>query len=103
MLSDVGLLVGKGRKGYLVTCVDWASRYLVARKVYACASEPVGERLRQMLRKLPDARRRTLTLDNGREEESLTLRCGVLVYQGQADTEEIELAWKSFVNSPHPK
>ena len=38
-----------------------------------------------------------------RKEESLTLRYGVLVYQGQADTEEIELAWKSFVDSPHPK
>jgi IS30 family transposase len=60
-------MVGKGRRGYLVTCVDRASRYLIARKVHACASDPVAEKLRQMLRKLPDGRRRTLTLDNGRE------------------------------------
>ncbi len=60
-------MVGKGHNGYLVTCVDRSSRYLFARKVDACASKPVAEKLRQMLRKLPDVQRRTLTLDNGRE------------------------------------
>jgi len=60
-------LVGKGRKGYLLTCVDRASRYLMARKVKACAAEPVAERLRQTIRRLPDSKRHTLTLDNGRE------------------------------------
>jgi IS30 family transposase len=60
-------LVGKGRKGYLLTCVDRASRYLMARKVKTCAAEPVAESLRQTIRKLPASKRHTLTLDNGRE------------------------------------
>ena len=60
-------IVGKGRKGYLLTCVDRASRYLMARKVKTCASEPVAERLQQAIRKLPASKRHTLTLDNGRE------------------------------------
>jgi IS30 family transposase len=60
-------MVGKGRRGYLVTCADRTSRYLIARKVHACASEPVAQRLRQTLRKLPPEKRRSLTVDNGRE------------------------------------
>ena len=60
-------VVGKGRRGYLLTCVDRASRYLIARKVKTCASEPVAERLKQTIGKLPDSKRRSLTLDNGRE------------------------------------
>jgi len=60
-------VVGKGRKGYLLTCVDRASRYLIARKVKTCAAQPVAERLRQTIRKLPPSKRHTLTLDNGRE------------------------------------
>ncbi len=60
-------MVGKGRRGFLVTCADRASRYLIARKVHACASEPVAQRLQQTLRKLPAEKRRSLTVDNGRE------------------------------------
>ena len=60
-------VVGKGRKGFLLTCVDRASRYLIARTVHACAAEPVARRLEQTLRRLPGSKRRTLTLDNGRE------------------------------------
>jgi IS30 family transposase len=60
-------IVGKGRKGYLLTCVDRASRYLIARKVKTCAAEPVAERLKQTIGKLPSSKRHSLTLDNGRE------------------------------------
>lgn len=60
-------IVGKGRRGFLVTCVDRASRYLIARKVETCATEPVAQRLQQTLRRLPAEKRRSLTLDNGRE------------------------------------
>lgn len=60
-------MVGKGRKGFLLTCVDRASRYLMARKVRACAAEPVAAQLRRTIRRLPAAKRRSLTLDNGRE------------------------------------
>jgi transposase, IS30 family len=60
-------VVGKGRRGYLVTCVDRASRYLIARKVETCASEPVARQLHGSLRRLPVEKRQSLTLDNGRE------------------------------------
>jgi len=60
-------MVGKGRRGYLVTCTDRTSRYLIARQVHACAAEPVAQKFQQTIRRLPDAKRRSLTLDNGRE------------------------------------
>ena len=60
-------VVGKGRKGFLLTCVDRASRYLVARKIEACASAPVARQLQRSLRRLPADKRHSLTLDNGRE------------------------------------
>jgi IS30 family transposase len=60
-------LVGKARKGFVLTCVDRTSRYLITRNVHACACEPVAQRLEQTLGKLPDSKRRSLTLDNGRE------------------------------------
>lgn len=60
-------MVGKGRKGYILTCVDRASRYLIARKVNSCASEPVAMRLKQTIRRLPSSKRHSITLDNGRE------------------------------------
>jgi len=60
-------VVGKGHKGVVLTCVDRTSRYLVARKVHACATEPVTRQLQQSLRRLPAEKRQSLTLDNGRE------------------------------------
>jgi IS30 family transposase len=60
-------LVGKGRRGFLVTCADRASRYLRARKGEACAAEPVAQQLQRTLRRLPAEKRQSLTLDNGRE------------------------------------
>ncbi len=60
-------VVGQGRRGYLVTSVDRASRYLIARQVETCATEPVAQQLQQTLRRLPAEKRRSLTLDNGRE------------------------------------
>jgi IS30 family transposase len=60
-------LVGKGRRGFVLTCVDRTSRYLIARKVHACAAEPVAQQLQRTLRRLPASKRRSLTLDNGRE------------------------------------
>jgi IS30 family transposase len=60
-------LVGKGRKGFLLTCVDRASRYLIARKVETCAAAPVARRLQETIGRLPASKRHSLTLDNGRE------------------------------------
>jgi IS30 family transposase len=60
-------VVGQGRKGFLLTCVDRASRFLISRKLDVCAAEPVAQKLQESLRRLPADKRRTLTLDNGRE------------------------------------
>ncbi len=60
-------IIGKGHRGVVLTCVDRASRYTSARKVEACATEPVTEQLQQTIRRLPDEKRQSLTLDNGRE------------------------------------
>lgn len=60
-------VVGKGHHGYLLTCVDRLSRYLIARKVQTCASEPVARQLQRTIRCLPADKRHSLTLDNGRE------------------------------------
>ena len=60
-------LVGKGRKGFVLTCVDRASRYLIARKLDACAAEPVARQLQHTIRTLAPEKRHSLTLDNGRE------------------------------------
>lgn len=47
--------------------MDRASRYLIARQVDACATAPVTRQLQQTLRRMPAEKRRSLTLDNGRE------------------------------------
>ena len=59
-------VVGKGRRGFLLTCVDRASRYLIARKVDACAAAPVADQLQRSLGRLPVDKRHSLILDNGR-------------------------------------
>jgi len=60
-------MVGKGRSGYVATCVDRASRYLVARKLPDCSAAAVNGALHNRMRRLPADRRQTLTVDNGRE------------------------------------
>ena len=76
-------IVGKGRKGYILTCVDRASRYLIARKLGICAAEPVAQCLRRTIRRLPGSKRHSLTLDNGREfarPAELERRLGLKVF-----------------------
>lgn len=60
-------LVGKGRSGYVATCVDRASRYLVARKLDRCSAKQTNAALHGGMRRLPAEKRQTLTTDNGRE------------------------------------
>lgn len=60
-------LVGKGRRGSIATCVDRASRYLVARRIPKATADIVNGALHGALRRLPGEKRRTLTVDNGRE------------------------------------
>jgi IS30 family transposase len=60
-------MVGRRHKGYILTCVDRASRYLIARKLQTCAAEPVAMQFEQTIRKLPASKRHSITLDNGRE------------------------------------
>ena len=60
-------VVGKGRSGYVVTNVDRASRYTVARKLERPTAEAVTAALHEAMHRLPADRRRTQTFDNGRE------------------------------------
>ena len=76
-------VVGKGRSGYVLTNVDRASRYTVARKLDRPTAEAVTAALHQAMRRLPADRRRTQTFDNGKEfagHEDLARRLGVDVY-----------------------
>jgi len=76
-------IVGKSRSGYVVTNVDRASRYTLARKLDRPRAEAVTAALHQAMRRLPADRRRTQTFDNGREfagHEEIARLLGVDVY-----------------------
>ncbi len=76
-------MVGKARRGYLATCVDRTSRYLVARKLDACSAKQIRQGLHDAMRRLPREKRKTLTVDNGREfacHKNLTRLLGLAVY-----------------------
>lgn len=60
-------VVGKGRSGYLATCVDRSSRYVIARKLADASAASVNAALHDAMRRLPPELRQTLTVDNGRE------------------------------------
>lgn len=60
-------VVGKARSGYVVTSVDRMSRYLVARKLPTATAEATTAALHAAMRRLPAEKRKTLTVDNGRE------------------------------------
>ena len=60
-------VVGKGRTGYVVTAVERHSRYLVARTLSARTTEAVRRKLHESMRRLPGAKRLTMTVDNGKE------------------------------------
>ena len=60
-------MVGKGRSGYVATCVDRASRYVVARQLDSATAAATTAALHGAMRRLPPDRRHTLTADNGRE------------------------------------
>ena len=76
-------VVGKGRGGYVLTNVERASRYTVARKLDAATAEAAEQALYAAMRRLPAQKRRTQTFDNGKEfarHESIAARLGLDVY-----------------------
>ena len=76
-------IVGKGRSGYVATCVDRKSRYVVARKLETCSAKQLKLGLHGAMRRLPAAKRKTLTTDNGKEfacHKDLTRLLGLAVY-----------------------
>jgi len=76
-------LVGKGRSGYVLTNVERASRYTVARKLPAATADATEQALVAAMRRLPAQKRRTQTFDNGREfarHQSIAARLGLDVY-----------------------
>jgi IS30 family transposase len=76
-------MVGKGRSGYVLTGVERASRYLVARTLDASTADATNDRLHHAMKRLPASKRNTLTVDNGREfshHRELSRRFGLDVY-----------------------
>ena len=76
-------MVGKGRSGYVATCVDRKSRYLLARKLDTCSAKQLKLALHDAMRRLPAAKRKTLTTDNGKEfacHKEVTRLLGLAVY-----------------------
>ena len=76
-------VVGKARSGNVLTNVDRASRYLVARRLDRPTSQAVDDAMYVAMRRLPKAKRRTQTFDNGREfarHEQIGKRLGLDVY-----------------------
>jgi len=76
-------VVGKGRSGYVMTNVDRASRYTMARKLDRATAMGVDDALYDAMRRLPKDKRQTITFDNGREfarHENIARRLGLAVY-----------------------
>lgn len=76
-------IVGKGRSGHVLTNVDRASRYTLARKLERPTASSVTAMLHDAMRRLPADRRRTQTFDNGREfagHQKIAKLLGVNVY-----------------------
>ena len=76
-------VVGKGRTGYVLTNVDRASRYTVARKLERQTAQSVEEAMYDAMRRMPQAKRQTQTFDNGKEfarHETIALRLKLAVY-----------------------
>lgn len=76
-------VVGKARSAYVLTNVDRASRYTVARKLSQATAPAVTGALHDAMRRLPPDRRRTVTFDNGKEfagHERIARLLGLDVY-----------------------
>ena len=76
-------VVGKGHSGYVATCVDRRSRYLLSRKLADASAKAMNGALHGAMRRLPAGKRQTLTVDNGREfakHERLDRLLGLAVY-----------------------
>jgi IS30 family transposase len=76
-------VVGKQRRGGLVSLVERKSGYLLLGQVNRLQAQPVRQTATDLLRPLPPTLRRTLTLDNGKEfseHEQLARRLRIGVY-----------------------
>jgi IS30 family transposase len=80
-------VVGKQRRGGLVSLVERKSGYLLLGQVDRLQAQPVRQVAAELLRPLPPTLRRTLTLDNGKEfsdHQQLTRRLRIDVYFAHA-------------------
>jgi IS30 family transposase len=80
-------VVGRRRQGGVVTLVERKSRYTLVRKVRDLRARTVRHALRQSLQPLPASRRKTLTLDNGKEfaeHQRLTQQLTLAIYFAKA-------------------
>jgi IS30 family transposase len=80
-------VVGKARSGYVMTNVDRASRYLLARKLQHPTAQGVEDALYDAMRRLAKSKRHTQTFDNGKEfarHERIATRLTLSVYFAHA-------------------
>ncbi|MHC4717355.1 MAG: IS30 family transposase [Planctomycetota bacterium] len=89
-------IFGKARTGCVVTNVDRASRYLVTRRLDRALAQAVEDGLYDAMRRMPPEKRKTETVDNGREfsrHEAIADRLGLEVYFAHAYS-----AWERGTN-----
>ena len=76
-------MVGHGRTGYVLTGVDRLSRFTIAGKMRRATAASTNNTFTRLMAPLPTTRRRTLTIDNGKEfarHEDLAARLQLAVY-----------------------
>ena len=76
-------IVGAGQQGFLISLVDRKSGYVLLSKVEDRQSATVGKAIQNDLKKLPKAKRQTVTFDNGTEFAAwreMEQRLGLSVY-----------------------
>ncbi|WP_245395606.1 IS30 family transposase [Anthocerotibacter panamensis] len=61
------LIIGANHAGAVVTCVDKASRYLLAEVIPDKTADSVNKATEKMFKTVPVEKRKTLTSDNGKE------------------------------------
>lgn len=60
-------VVGKSHRSFVATHVERKSRYLLVGKVDDKTPESINDTTRQLFRKIPRSKRKTMTFDNGKE------------------------------------
>lgn len=64
---ELDTVIGKDKKGAILTCVDRVSRFLIARLMPNRKAETFSNALIEEIKRMPSEKRKTFTSDNGKE------------------------------------